>query len=266
MNLLNLERAVAIGRENFIGCNTCGLMIKPFTQPGWHLHADGRTYCINRSVAKSRFRRIELTTRTLTVGAIEHISALRWTGLDAVSIGFPSGVPYFTRPGDIWNRIKPYTSPSGKMAQWLKLQKGTRAGDDERFIEAWPIEGNKLDITIIIDYPKLGKYTYNHVLPDQPLNEAFSACTLGYPPWLYHISRFLGETEIWPHHHKIIWPQEYRGEGRDLLRLIALHRLTDLLGALSLISCNKFLSARILSYRARHRHDMELIKKLETSQ
>lgn len=110
---------------------------------------------------------------------------------------------------------------------------------------------------VIINYPGLGTKSESFSFPNDDLLEMLCGVpNQGWPKWFYYISR-IASVFGWPHHNTVAWVQELGKE--ETLRLFLLHRVVDLLGALSLLCRDGLLSARVVSQCSGHEADLQTI-------
>ena len=119
-----------------------------------------------------------------------------------------------------------------------------------------------LVVKVEISYKGLGDTKLEYEFPKDliSLQEIFEAKTQGWPMWRYHFCRFFLAKLGWPHLNAITWPQQFSRE--DALRQFALHRVGDLLGALSLASHDALPSCVVTSRFAGHEADLGALSKV----
>ncbi len=276
MKLLRLSDPVVVTGKSFIG-REMALHFEPTEDLGWHWHPRGAnrvplvidpTNPTLRGVRKRR--RFTLTAHGKKLDVYEHIGALAWTGLTGVVVrlaceeppydfmdSFP---PYDGRVAGYWNSLKPYLQQSDERASWVYFNKCFKSGDQKRYVHFMPLSSidcePQLQVNITVDFPGIGYHSQQFEIKQSDLEQGFSAHTLGWPPWLYYISRYLPKG-IWSHHQHLNWKQEVSNE--VLLSRIVAHRFADILGTLSLVTKGVFFSGVIDSYCGGHHHDVGLL-------
>ncbi|MFA5993941.1 MAG: hypothetical protein WC823_03210 [Parcubacteria group bacterium] len=261
MNILRLKESVVVSGMDIFGRRS-QIKFFPFNLPGWYWRCGSEIVPITLDIALCNPRRITLKYKDYCLEIYEHIGALRWTGLDGVVIESPRLPPYHGRTGELWHALKPFCRETGEKALWIKPSNvcdeiTSREGCRSVSLESLDSEG--LSISVSIEIEGLGNQVKNCELP-MALDNVFDAHTLGWPSRLYYFSKLAGIIG-WPHHKNIAWAQTSTQEG--LLDKISLHRIGDLLGALSLITHDHLVSGRIISHRGGHRLDMDMINKIE---
>ena len=194
----------------------------------------------------------------------EHIGVLRWTGLDGVFVSGTRWPPYFGRALEIWEKLAPYCTLTDEPMEWIRPRWKNRwvyANGRSGYVEIEPhkdLDQTGLDIEVKIDYLTLGEETRHFRLPcsTEDWHTMLASKSPGWPRWRYEVC-CLAEKFGWPHMNSVTWPQEMPPS--VALQQFALHRVGDLLGALSLVSSRKLLSGKVTSYCAGHEADLGLL-------
>jgi hypothetical protein len=261
MNRLRLLKPVVVKGKDIFGRNSwIKFSPTPHNQRGWYWKCRNEiTIPINSDIARHRPRRITLEYKGNFLEMYEHIGVLRWTGLDGVVIESAKFPPYHGRTAELWDALKKSCKKTRGEVPWIRPAKSYRVihKKDKRSISITPVDQG-LIIIIILGAEVLGPKKTNYELP-MPLDEVFKTYTLGWPFYLYYLSKLLGMLG-WPHHKCLEWAQTNSRE--DLLTKISLHRLGDLLGGISLITHDHLISAKVISNRGRHKLDMDMIEKI----
>lgn len=257
MKRLILKKRVTVEGRNIFGLRAF-IEFSPTHKPGWHWQSkpEGEPLPISAELARNKFRRLVLADGYKQLGVWEHIGSLRFTGLDGIVIKASANPPYFGRPLEFWQELKPWCEPDGNYLPWRKVAAHRFKRNGSRHMQMYPMRQGKdgLEIDIIIDYPGLGKKDFHFRLPEDDLEPIFEAYTIAFPTWL----RWL--ANLWPHRGKINWPKNMPVD--DLLTRTAEHRLGDLLGDLSLSVHTGLPSGCIHSRCAGHKLDLDLVKSL----
>lgn len=259
MDLLELIQPVVVSGRDIFGRKS-QITFAPYDFPGWHWKCGNEVVPINSSIALCNSRRITLVYKEFRLEIYEHIGALRWTGLDGIIIESPKFPPYHGRTKELWDALKPFCQKTGNQGVWVKPLEGCLvigADDASRKVSFEPLDG-KLIISVILKIKKLGERVEEYELP-MLLEEIFEAHSLGWPPYLYYVSK-LAKAFGWPHHENVGWVQKNTAD--ILLEKICRHRLVDLLGALSLVTHEHFLSGRVVSYKGGHAIDLGMINRM----
>ncbi len=270
MHPLRLKQSVMIKGRDYFG-RPSWIQFIPIEKPGWFwlfdhdLDLDG-VIPITPDIVSYHFRRLTLEYGKHRLEIYEHIGPLRWLGLDGVIINSSTWPPYFGRVYEFWEAIKSYCQQDqNREIPWFTISKAIRYqyndGRRNDYLEIQPFDQPHLNIIIISNYPKFGTEEIRECFPIVCPEFAFKAYTQGWPTWIYHLSKFFSLLG-WPHHDHIYWPQE--NKSKRIIHQFAIHRLSDLLGALSLVHPSGFLAANVISYCAGHEADVALIKEAKS--
>ena len=214
---------------------------------------------INSDLLHHNQRRLNLICGSSRLELFEHIGVLRWLGLDGVVVRSPRWPPYI-RSGEMWEQLQSHctpnlnaTIPRVTVGQTIE---STYPGGSRRYTKISPSRDDLLEVTLVIDYPGVGRKELHYVDSD-PLDTALLAYFIGWPPAMHYVSRGFGAIG-WPHHQRIQWSPENSPDAT--LAHWANHRLIDLLGALSVIHPTGLLAGHVESYCSGHAADLEVIK------
>lgn len=240
------------------------ITFSPALLDGWFWNLGDFIVPINYLLIKGRLRRLSLEIdRRRELEIYEHIGVLRWTGLNGVVINSKRFPPYFGRASEMWEVLKRSAVPLDAEVSWVTVKREIKVGSSYRYLQILPQSKGRqpgLNIRVYINFPKLGSWTCETHLPMAlALEDCLRARTLGWPQWLYHFS-LLAPNFIWHHHKKVVWPQDYSTS--EILNEIAMHRLADLLGALSLVSSRHLLAGEVISYCSGHELDILALKQI----
>lgn len=262
-----LQREVTILGKNIFG-KQAYLTVAPSQQRGWWWQYDKHEnpICITSDLVESGFRRMRLVYCRPSDGKLhflqccQHILALRWRELDRVVLQSSAWPPYFGSVLGYWQKLRDHCTVSAESCSWFMPPTTVTAvyyRDRNRWTKISPHRSELLTVSIIVDYPELGRHTLEW---SSDLNQEWLyAPTQGWPPLLQHPLRWLPQF-LWPHYDQILWPGKYAP--KDTLKLFAWHRLTDLLGALSVIHPTSLPSAQVISHCSGHRADVEAVKRI----
>lgn len=271
MQLSILTQAVTVTGWDIFG-RAAWIRFSPHRSLGWHwaYRPNCEPIPITKELVSNRLKRICLNYQGARLEVFEHIGSLFFTGLTGIVIESSTYPPYHGRPLELWSALKPYIIPFGKKTEWLTLQRPVRAGYDngrKGYVEFLPHSRPQLDLTVIIDFPKLGCRECHYVLPTTAaLEEIYNARTLPTITALpmYLLMKAAHKLTLWPHHGHVVWPQEM--DKNDLLEQIARHRAGDLLGALSLLNHRSGVAGNLVSYCAGHEADVKMIRQAQWEQ
>lgn len=265
MQAKKLSFQVSMGNQNLFGKDTM-ITVRPASQRGWHWEYDASKapVPISANLLSFKKRRLVLRHKKASLNIYEHIGALRWTGLDSIVISSDSWPPYDGRSWELYRSLEIGAKKTNQQIQWCTLDqeisaeyKGSRSG----FTKIIPNNLQSLKIIIVCGYEGLGKdeFIFNFPARDELFEEIFKALAPGWPPRLFYLQKFFSLLG-WPHLQKSLW-MNHNQDKKWVLRQFALHRATDLLGALSLIHPERLLSGIVISNCSGHWADAEVVKK-----
>lgn len=270
MQTLRLQRPVTI-----TGLNYWGRMSKltfsphPNVKPGWWWSVSGDLVPITVGIVKTAKRRIMLQVAGQRLHVWEHIGALRFSGLDSVVVEGTGWPPYDGGSGLYWSTLRSALISTGENISWKPvLQQSYFEYGNNRSTTIVPAEDG-MEIDVHIDYPGLGETAVKFSLPTDLqwlLQEIFITRSQGWPKWPYEIMQLLemiGRPLYLPHLRpsQMTWPQVVSKE--VALEQFALHRILDVLGAVSLVYHEALPACRVFSHCSGHFGDIEAIKKLQ---
>jgi len=195
----------------------------------------------------------------------EHIAAMFYTGLTGVIVEGSPHPPSFGRPLEYWEALKPYLIESKEEVQWCRPLRpvewsypGSRRGYTRIEPNAKPFNLS-LHVDIEIDYPRIGRLRKEFFFPSTlPLFvDAFNVHAQGYPNWKWRAAQLLSQFG-WPHINAFVWPHEQTTT--KTADLWWKHRLTDLMGGISLAAHNRLLAGKITSVCSGHLADLEVLR------
>jgi hypothetical protein len=261
MKRLRLSKPVTVVGKDILG-RKAKTTFYPCHNPGWHWMCEGELIPINSKLVVGTRRRITLGYKKYRLEIYEHLGAIRFTGLDYIAVQSSQWPPYFGRIAEFWESLKPHCVDGDGEVPWTEVDGAHRGvylpnSGHPRSLQITPDLREKLDIIVEIDIPEIGHKTITCSLPSD-LSEFFNAYTLGWPSWLYYPSTLANKILDWSHHERITWQKN--NINCQLLKKVALHRVADLLGALSLISHVHLISGEVISYRGSHRLDVAIIR------
>jgi hypothetical protein len=132
----------------------------------------------------------------------------------------------------------------------------------ESFTMIEPNRDYQLSIVVTISYQGFGELPGLFVFPDfDLLTKVLKVPSPGIPTWLKYPAYWL-----WPRHYsKVFWPDRRKPE--ESLRMIILHRVHDILGAIALMRSpikGAFPSLSVYSQCSGHLADMKVLHMIET--
>lgn len=268
MKKLNLQNEVTVRGRDFWG-RSAHITFTPAGQPGWfwRTHEKADPVAITPQLASLGKNNIVLRHKRYRLHFYEHIGVLRFLGIDGVIIESTPWPPYHGRSIELWEAVKEQCTADADEIRWHEIKRwcGFKYPEKEglRYTHIQPKskqdEKYELCIEIIADYPELGEKRLVVLLPQdiEIVIAALAVYSQGWPPWRYHLSRAASLCG-WPHHKKTTWPQKHPPQ--TTIRYFAMHRLIDLLGALSMISNTELVSGQVLSCRSGHTADVHTIR------
>lgn len=264
MQSLKLSKTVQLYGKDFLGRRAM-MSFAPAPRPGWYVQADrAAASSIGMENVCSKFRRLVVSKGPYRLNCYEHIAPLRWMGLANVILDLTPRTPYFSSPFDVWKHIQPHCETDEEtVVPWVTIN---RAFDwfypnSQRYTKISPATEPSLKVRIIVDYPGLGKREGIFTIP--PLNERIiTVPTQGWPPSLYYLS-YAASLLGWPHHDRITWAKQYSPQ--VALERFIWHRLTDILGALTLIHPHRLFAGEVVSHCSGHRADIACVRQAQGS-
>ena len=258
-----LKKQVTITGPDFWG-RPSWITFKPANSSGWLWKSPDYIVQISTDIMQLRFHRVALSNGYSELECFEHIGVLRWLGLNGVMIGSCRSPPYFRRPLELWQEIKPNLVEIGKFDWSFPKEENTAAfqrGTESAFTKIQPNlpDQNGLNVDILCKFDNIGCEAIDFSSPggERKLEVACEAYALGRPSWVYWVSK-LASLIWWPHHGHVAWVQEHSKD--EMMWMIVQHRLVDLLGVLAFAHPTKLLAGRVNSYMGGHRSDVEAVK------
>ncbi|QQG42387.1 MAG: hypothetical protein HYW15_02645 [Candidatus Giovannonibacteria bacterium] len=258
---IRLGREIVVWGKDYWG-RDAWIKFLPTDKKGWFWLYDPRMepVRITADLLHHKFRRTRLEYHGAKLEVFEHIGVLRWLGLERIIIQSTAWPPYYGRPYELWRHIKiACHSDLGSEMEWITVGRPIKRETKIGYTEIQPKESPELDISITCHYHGIGTELLELNLPADArmLEIALEACALGWPNWTYHLSR-LASKIWWPHHQNITWLRELGAD--ETLRATVLHRLGDLLGALSVVNPIGLLAARVISFYSGHKADVDAVQ------
>lgn len=270
MKKLVLSCDVSISGKDIFGRKS-HLTFSPTKKPGWwwQYRQDEEPLLITPDLLQAARHRVRLIHREPRNGkpyifeCCEHILSLRWLGLDGVVLHSEENwPPYFGSPYGYWRYLQNHCTESTEIFSWV-TPRSPVTGVYYRNVERWTRiirqDTPLLKVHIHIDYPQLGQYAFdwhNDIFHPSWL----SARTQGWPAWWRYPLRMLPKS-LWPHYNEILWPRI--SNRQETLNSFALHRLVDLLGALSIAHPTCLVAAHVTSHHSGHRADVAAVQSLK---
>lgn len=253
----------------------------------WRPRPDGGSIVpIDADCAISHIQQISLIHEDekgflLCLHKYEHIGVLRFGGVDGVVVStrcsslFPGWPPHFARAYEFWNAVKERLVSTDETIPWVTIPDtvyGTRSSGRAGYTKLEPAasEGQNLHLTLSVqcEYPEIGRGQIEYRLPpvegvydyteEVALEGLMAVHTQGFPKMLFYLS-LLASAFGWPHHERAVWPQKH--DPVKTIELFLSHRMSDLLGALSLMSHTALPALNAVSYLSGHEPDLKAVKR-----
>jgi UDP-3-O-acyl-N-acetylglucosamine deacetylase len=258
---LVLTRPVAIAGRDIWG-RRVGLTLEPTEAPGWFWRVGAADIPLTPDTLVHRRQRLVLAHGAAKLHIVEHLLALRViAGIDGVRIVSPgSWLPYDGSAEMFWHAMQPALEEGPELIP-ARIQGSFRAGQD-RTVAYSGTEDGGLEVSVAIDYPGLGAIELQQHFPMRGAAAETIIATKapGWPPGRRNIARAMACVS-WPHLGNAVWPQEH--PPATALELFARHRLLDIAGAVAVLCPpGGILAGRIVSERAGHAQDVELVRLL----
>lgn len=266
-----LTEHVAIIGPDFWG-NEGEVRLEPAGKPGWYIREiGGKDILIEPRMIACGWRHLVLK-HPARLHTIEHLLALRWM-LDGVRI--VPGSPWLPYSGDasiFWNAVKDKLASAGELqpcrvgrhisfvdpkdaARAVSLNRPTHEGDG----------GFTLYIHVkYADLPEPDPYVVSFPCTFETFEQVATAKTPAWPPRQSRaIWKFGQLMNIGPREHMVGWLGTKNP--LEVLRGWQQHRALDALGALAAgIPPRRMLTGTFSSHRAGHRHDVGLLRIIES--
>ncbi len=260
MRRRRLKEAIIIEELNVFGFPS-QVKFLPYDKVGWFWRTkSGIITPIDSNLVIPRFKCLSLKTGKDRINIIEHILALKYAGFSGVIIQGNNFLPYRGRSLEFLEEFNKSSYEADDSVPWVTVAKSFRGSRGNRYVEISPLYEPRLEVKIIIDYPGIGAGEYQYNVPDDNLAEIFKAYALALN---YRSKLFYHLFRLWPHHKKVIWPQKTSGSKKEVLKLIADHRLIDLLGFLAALKHNSLVGGKITSYYGGHAIDCLLLEEIK---
>lgn len=256
-----LTRPVLVAGRDIWG-RRVRLTLEPAGAPGWFWRVGDADIPLTPDVLVHRRQRLTLARGAAELHVVEHLLALRViAGVDGVRIICPaSWLPYDGSAEMFWCSLQPALEEGDELT-FAGINGSFSAGGD-RPVAYTGTGGDRLEISVSIDYPGLGATELRQEFParDGSTETIIATKAPGWPPRRRNIVRPLSWIG-WPHLGNAVWPQDYAPA--EALQLFARHRLLDIAGAIAVLCPpGGILAGRIESKRAGHAQDVELVRQL----
>ena len=282
MRELRLTEKVTITGKNLFG-KTSQLSFSPLppyvpkdlcTSWLWRPSARNPTFIpIDLRNVEYQRRRLRLQNNARHLEIIEHIMPLRWIGIGPLVVEGCGWTPYYGRPYEYFETLESSLQETGREVVWQMPQipvyfkhKDALCGYSE-FIPQDPRLPPELRLKVTVRYPQVGQITVQRTFPSQHefLMEDLRAYTQGLPHFLYYLSAFGHVSRLWKHHRHVEWYYGRKSSDRHkraTLHVFASHRISDLLGALALLSPTELIGGTVTSFFGGHKSDLEFINRM----
>jgi UDP-3-O-acyl-N-acetylglucosamine deacetylase len=256
-----LTRPVAIAGRDIWG-RRVRLTLEPTEAPGWFWRVGAADIPLTPNILVHRWQRLVLAYRAAELHIVEHLLALRIVaGVDSVRIvSEASWLPYDGSAEMFWRALQPALEEGVELAT-AKIAGVFSTGGD-RCVGYSGADIGGLEVAVAIDYPGLGATELQQRFPARgaSMETIIATKAPGWPPGRRNIVRPLSWIG-WPHLGNAVWPQEH--PPATALELFARHRLLDIAGAVAVLCPpGGILTGRIVSERAGHAQDVELVRLL----
>lgn len=245
---------------------------KPGLYIGWFWRTpEGDILPILPDIITHKPRRVALQSRDgkCSLEIIEHIMPLVFTGLCGVIISSSCWPPYHGRTLELWEHLQPHIEENGQVEmKWVTVNQECNYAfpdNSKRWTKISQRFEPGLKIKVISKYKGLGEKEIVFNFPNRGLLEnVFSVHSQGWPPLTHSISKIVSSFG-WPHHNKIVWPQDKDSD--VTIRLFAYHRALDLLGSLAtLCPPGRLIAANVESHCSGHKADVGAVQHFDPSE
>jgi UDP-3-O-acyl-N-acetylglucosamine deacetylase len=265
MQRLRLLRPLNVKGNSFLGIPS-SIFLLPTDEPGWYVRFKNQDdVALRPEMLEYKLRRLVLRHGRQKLQIVEHLLALRGSGLDNVCIVPQSGgIPYFGHANGFWRQVVGNVRNEGHLARYTIRPDMLEASHlDGSFVHFHRNVSGKLILKVDIDYRGIGSRKIAWDITRMPFHGLATARPPGIPRHLKFVQRLANRLK-WPHTDAIIWPQDMTSDA--WLEETARHRALDILGALATVMPQGgMLEGVVHSSRAGHRHDTKLIRLITES-
>ena len=245
-----------------------GIRFRRAPQDGWYWHPSPEGPLIPITTKIVRYYRVfgflYLRQKRSFLAVWEHIGSMAFMGLTGVIVEGSGHPPYHGRVLELWSALKPHFETTNEEVKWCRPThtvewRYPRRDGFTRFAPHADPTRHSLDVTIMIDYPSVGKLTKDFSFPNAMslLETSFQVHAQGYPKEKYPFAKLISILG-WPHLNSAVWP--HRQSPAETLELFIRHRLVDLLGALSLCGQDRLLAGKVISICSGHLADLNALR------
>ena len=226
---------------------------------------------ITNKLLQLRKRRIAFKKGEDTLDIVEHLLALRMSGLDGVDIRCDGELPFDGCAAQFWGAVYPAMTSDGIFPRYTvrKICTATPRNHKKfpRHVIFEPLKDGEepaLTLKIHIDYPGLGPYDYEWSPDCDSFADIAYAKSPGWPPILRPLLKIGGGAFGWPHNNDFSWHRELPPEEACLQ--FAKHRTIDISGGLAaIVPPGGMIAGTIRSHCAGHACDLSLNQDVEDS-
>lgn len=262
---------VTISGRDFLGRDS-SITFTPHDKPGWWWNTKYHGFIpIDHRIARYKKGRIQLVMPGECINVWEHIGALRYIGIDNVSVSMDHGSwpPYLV---------------AGEYLQYF-TDALTEVLEDDEYGACIPAIGitastdasyssgnhllSRVDISrhheLVLSVhsqwkglPEHNETLYMEILPGAVLRDIFFALPQGLAnrKVIAQIASFFG----WPHMDRVAWPDTFHSK-EQASYAFWLHRVQDILGETSLVDHKALPWCKFYSFMAGHNESLHAIKK-----
>jgi hypothetical protein len=229
-----------------------------------------KTRSIDTNCARVKTRRIEFSVDKKKIDAVEHYTPLRFL-FPGTNIEITTGktLPYVPCTGFLLQAMLRARETVDVKVPWFTVKEicyweyPERRNGLKAFTLILPNYNRQLVINVRICFKDFGEHHEQFVFPNiDLLKQVLSAQTVGMiPSCLKPFGKIL-----WYHGRNVFWPK--RSEPKKALRIIARHRVHDILGAVCLMQSpirGGFPSLTINSQCSGHLADLEAMRMAQTT-
>ncbi len=271
MHPIRLTKKVIIKGPDFRGLRRELTFYPLESKNGWMWWSRSFLISINSAIVDTKVRRVRLCFEGKKLQIFEHLGVLRWFGLCGLSIQSSPWPPYYGRSSEFWQAIKPFCEENkSEDIKWYTIREPVKwtylklRNNQAAFTEIYPNTRKELKVKIMCSYPGIGAWTDYFSFPNREiLEELCTAYNQCWPPYFYYFSKIASRGR-WPH-DKTFTLARVRGKQITILKQFINHRVTDLLGTLSLLCRDGLLSADVTSICSGHEADVNAIIQADKS-
>ncbi len=268
MKKIQLTKAVTITGPSFLGY-TSSITFTPSDQAGWFLKTENGLIPIDHTIATHIPGNIKIESSKTTVKTWEHIGVLRFLGIDGIIISVPEKQkwpPYLGGAGAYYEKLIPYLRIQTNELPTMEVVKENKWKYKKRngayvYIEESGVY-SALELFVDAKWKNMPRH-HEYILINESrrqflIDKILSSKPQGFPHSRYNVAK-IASMFGWPNFKNVAWKKDFSSKD-SVAYWWWLHRVQDLLGALSLCSHTDLPIGKVYSVNAGHEADLHVVK------